>query len=137
MQSKCEINESPIEYLELPDRDGAEHKEEPRASEYSDQREDEEDQRLRRRLPHSRRQLLHGGLALLGLLLRAAQDVAQLLQMVQRAHQLPLHRLHLALQHLRVMEGVPPNAPAGAHLLLQVLHCRGAELSHVKQSALQ
>lgn len=28
MQSKCEINESPIEYLEPPDRDGAEHKEE-------------------------------------------------------------------------------------------------------------
>lgn len=127
MQSKCEIKESPTEYLEWSRTPGG-----TKASEYSDPSEDEGDQKLRRRLPHSRRQLLHGGLALLGFLLRAAQHVAQLLQVVQRAHQLALHRLHLALQHLRVMEGVPPDAAAGAHLLLQVLHCGRAELGHTK-----
>lgn len=75
--------------------------------------------------PEPRCQLLHRGFALLRLLLRAAQDVPQLLEVVQRSHQLAFHRLHLALQHLRVMEGVPPVSPARAHFFLQVLHCHG------------
>lgn len=73
--------------------------------------------------PESCCQFLHRSFALLCFLLRATQDVPQLLQVVQRPHQLSFHRLHLALQHLRVMEGVSSVSSAGAHLLLQVLHC--------------
>lgn len=73
--------------------------------------------------PEFCRKLLHGSFTLFCFLLRTAQDVPQLLEVVQSAHQLTLHRLHLTLKHLRVMEGVPPVSPAGAHLLLQVLHC--------------
>lgn len=67
-------------------------------------------------------QLLHRRFALFCFLLGAAQDVPQLLKMVQCAHQLTFHCFHLALQHLCVMERVSPVPSAGAHFFLQVLH---------------
>lgn len=73
--------------------------------------------------PELRGQLLHGGLALFSLLLRAPQHVTQLLQMVQRVHQLAAHRLHLSLQQLRAVQRVATVSLAALHLLLKVLHC--------------
>lgn len=69
-------------------------------------------------LPHSCCQLLHRSFALFCFLLWAPQDVPQLLQVVQRSHQLTFHCLHLTLQHLCVMQRIPPVASAGAHLFL-------------------
>lgn len=74
-------------------------------------------------LPHSCCQLLHCSFALFCFLLWAPQHVPQLLQVVQCAHQLTFHCLHLTLQHLCVMQRIPPVASAGAHFFLQVLYC--------------
>lgn len=83
-------------------------------------------------LPHSCSQFLHCSFALLCFLLRAPQDVPQLLQVVQRAHQLASHCLHLTLQHLGVMQRTPPVASAGAHFFLQVLHCNNWSNTHIR-----